>query len=170
VRKKGFRAPEGKDKRLAHEWKRPRPVPPNRVARPFTIIVPHDEVRVRPALEKGGEIVWVQPPPEGQSLHFDLVYTPAGVVVTGHPGARSMGTQLVGVVDLENGEQVYVTALARPINDELRDHIQKLRGTRIVDGAGKLIEKTAILSFGTEPNRDAKDDTEVGTFLDVTRD
>ena len=81
-----------------------------------------------------------------------------------------MGTRLVGVVDLENGERVWVTALVRPINDELRDHIEKLRRARILDEKGNRIDKTGMLSFGTEPNRDAKDGTEVGTFLDVTRD
>lgn len=169
VRRTGFRAPEGKDRRLAQEWLRPRPIPPNKIARPFTIIVPHDEVRARPAA-KEGNVTWIAPAPEGQCIHFDVVYTPAGVVVTGHPGARSMGTRLVGVVDLENGERVWVTALVRPINDELRDHIEKLRRARILDEKGNRIDKTGMLSFGTEPNRDAKDGTEVGTFLDVTRD
>jgi hypothetical protein len=43
----------------------------------------------------------------------DVVYTPAGVIVDGHPGARSMGTELVGTVDLENGERGRIESLPK---------------------------------------------------------
>src|SRR5688500_11035892 len=75
VRRKDFKAPEGKDRRLAVQWERPRPFPPKQIARPLTIIVPWDEVLARKVRETG-EVTWVPAPSEGMCIHFDIVYTP----------------------------------------------------------------------------------------------
>jgi hypothetical protein len=106
VRRTGFQAPEGRDRRLAVEWERPRPRPPRQVARPFSIVVPYDEVLNRGRPETG-QVVWVTPPAQNTCIHFDIIYAPAGAVITSHPGARSMGTKLVGEVHLI--ENVYIT-------------------------------------------------------------
>lgn len=164
----GFQAPEGRDPRLAIEWERPRPRPPRQIARPFSIIVPWDEVLDR-GVSETGQVVWVPPPPEGTCVHFDVVYTPAGAVVTGHPGARSMGTELVGDVQLDNRERVFVTWLVRPMEEATRRHVVKLRTARVLNADGNPIEKVGMLAFGREPNPDADDGTFVGTLLDVTR-
>ena len=168
VRRTGFQAPEGRDRRLAVEWERPRPRPPRQVARPFSIIVPHDEVLDRIRSETG-QVAWVTPPPEDTCIHFDIIYTPAGAVITGHPGARSMGTKLVGELQLQNGERVFVTSLVRPMDEVTRRYVAKLRSARILDADGRLIEKVGMLAFGREPNPDADDGTYVGKFMDVTR-
>jgi hypothetical protein len=80
-----------------------------------------------------------------------------------------MGTKLVGEVQLENEERVFVTWLVRPMEETTRHHVTKLRAARILDRDGNPVEKVGILAFGTEPNRDADDGIYVGTFLDVTR-
>jgi hypothetical protein len=80
-----------------------------------------------------------------------------------------MGTGLVGNVQLENTEQIFVTWLVRPMVEATRHHIVKLRSARIFDADGKPVKKIGMLAFGTEPNPDADDGTYVGTFLDVTR-
>jgi hypothetical protein len=131
--------------------------------------VPFDEVLGREIPEEG-QVIWVPPPPEGKSIHFDVVYIPAGADVTSHPGARRMGTGLVGEVQLENKERVFVTWLVRPMKEETRRHVMKLRSARILDDQGNLIEKDGMLAFGREPNPDANDGTYVGTFIDVTRE
>jgi hypothetical protein len=168
VRIGSYQPPAERDPRLAVEWERPRPKPPRQVARPFAIIVPWDEVLER-GVEETGDVAWTPPPSEGMCVHFDLVYTPAGVTVTGHPGARSMGTELVGKVELENGEQVFITSLAREMGAALRANVDRLRSARILDGGGNPIQKTGMLAFGREPNPDADDGTFVGTLIDVTR-
>lgn len=168
VRREGFQAPEGRDRRLALEWERPRPRPPRQGARAFSIIVPWDEVLDR-GMPEAGQVVWIPPPPQDTCIHFDVVYIPAGAVVTGHPGARSMGTGLVGEVQLENGVRVFVTWIVRPMQEATCRHIMKLRAARILDVHGNPIEKAGMLAFGREPNPDADDGTYVGTFLDVTR-
>lgn len=162
-----FQAPEDRDPRLAIEWERPRPRQPNGAVRPLALIVPWDEVQDRD--DDAGEVVWVPPPHEEEAIHFDVVHVPVGMPVTGHPGARSMGTQLVGMVELENGERVYVTWLPREIDAPLRENIERLRSVRLLDAEGSPVEKTGMLGFGTEPNPDAEDGTKVATLVDVTR-
>jgi hypothetical protein len=89
--------------------------------------------------------------------------------VTGHPGARSMGTGLVGEVVLANGERVFVTAIVREMNAELRANVDRLRRVRIFDAEGNQVRRIGMLGFGTEANPDADDGTEVATLIDVTR-
>lgn len=168
VRGASFEAPEGRDPRLAIEWERPRPMPPAQLARPFTIIVPWDEVLER-EVEETGDVIWTPRPPEGTCVHFDLVYSPTGVTVTGHPGARSMGTELVGKVELQNGEQVFITSVVRETGAALRANVDRLRSARMLDADGSPIHKTGMLAFGREANPDADDGTFVGTLIDVTR-
>ena len=168
VKETGFQAPEGKDRRLAVEWERPRPRPPRQIARPFSIIVPCDEVLDR-GMSETGQVVWVPPPAEGACIHFDVIYIPRGAVVTGHPGARSMGTGLIGEVRLANEERVFVTWIVHPMGESLSHEVLRLRSARIVDADGNPIEKIGMLAFGTKPNPDAEDGTYIGRFLDVTR-
>jgi hypothetical protein len=168
VQKGTFKPPEGRDPRLAVEWERPRSRPPNSIARPLAIIVPWDEVLER-GVEETGDVVWTSPPPEGTCVHFDVVYMPAGVTVVGHPGGRSMGTERVGKVDLENGEVVFVTSIVREMEEATRSKIAQMRSARILDAEGNLIQKTGMLAFGVESNPDADDGTFVGTVIDVTR-
>jgi hypothetical protein len=134
----------------------------------LSIIVPWDEVLDRGRAEPD-PIVWVPPPPEGTRIDFDVVYIPASTIVTGHPGARSMGTGLVGTVQLANGERVFVTWRIQPMEEALRRHVTYLRSIRVVDKDGNFIEKPERLVFGKNPNPDAEDGTEVGKLLSVTR-
>ncbi len=80
-----------------------------------------------------------------------------------------MGTGLVGEVQPENEERVFVTWLVRPMEEATRRHVVKLRSARILDADGNPIEKVGMLAFGREPNPGVDDRTYVGTFLDVTR-
>jgi hypothetical protein len=105
----------------------------------------------------------------GACVHFDVVYVATDATVTGHPGAHSMGTDLVGKVELENGEHVFVTSIARPMEAASREHVDRLRRATILDAEGNVIRKTGMLAFGHEPNPDADDGTFVGTVVDVTR-
>ena len=168
VQKTEYQAPKGRDRRLAIEWERPRPRAPFQIARPLSIIVPYDEV-VDQEFPESGQIFWAPPPPKGTCVHFDIIYTPAGAIVNGHPGSRSMGTGLVGMVQLENDEKVFVTWIVRAIEEKLRHHITKLRTTPIYDINRNQIEEKGMLAFGTEPNPDANDETCIGTLLDVSR-
>jgi len=168
VHRSGFQAPEGSDGRLAVEWKRPRPCQPRPAARCLSIIVPWDEVIKRKNVELG-KVLWVPSPQKGNSIHFDIIYLAADAIVTMHPGARSMGTVLVGEVKLENEQRVFVTWIERPMNDATRLQVEKLRSARVTDSDGNVM-KGGMLAFGKVPNPDSDDGTFVGLLLDVTRE
>jgi hypothetical protein len=118
---------------------------------------------------ESGDVVWVPPPPEGTAVNFDVVYVIERMPVTDHPGRDSMGTELVGMVELENRERVYVTWLVREMGAPLRENIERLRSVRVFDAEGRPVERTGMLGFGTEPNPDAAEETEICTIIDVTR-
>jgi hypothetical protein len=80
-----------------------------------------------------------------------------------------MGTTLVGEVQLQNGERVFVTSVVRPMDEATRSYVAKLRSARILDADGRPIEKVGMLAFGRERNPDADDGTYIGRFMDVTR-
>lgn len=168
VRDTGYQAPPGHDARLAIEWNRPRPLPPHKLARPLVVIVPHDEVANRDEREDHS-VSWVEPPPVGHAVHFDIVYIAAGVPLDEHPGVRSMGTKLLGRVDLPNGQAVFVTALAHPIDGNLAAQVARLRAARIADSDGNSVERAGMMAFGHEPNPDAHDGSEIGILVDITR-
>jgi hypothetical protein len=129
--------------------------------RPFAIVVPWDEVIDREDRDTDG-VLWTPQPREGCAVHFDIVYVPPGMQVTSHPGARSMGTELVGEVRLANGERVFVVTHVAELNATSRSSIARLRSVRVHDENGTLI-KTGVMGFGTEPNPDADDGTQVAT-------
>jgi len=152
--------PAGDDPRGAHEWERPRPqLPDTPMTRPFAIIVPWDEVIDRGYPEKG-DVVWTPAPREGMCVEYDLLYTAAGLTVDGYPGARSMGTELVGKLNLANGEQLFVVAWTHEMDEKTVRRIERFRGARIFDGEGNPVPNTGFLAFGVEDG--------VGFFLDVT--
>jgi hypothetical protein len=126
VKTTGFEAPEGEDERMAKEWNRPR-TGKSHAVRPLTLVVPWSEVMERPGSESE-KVHWTPSPGEGQAVQFDVVYVPVGMPVTGHPGARSTGTTLVGQVLLANGERVFVASLVRDLGAERRSRTSKSCG------------------------------------------
>jgi hypothetical protein len=75
---------------------------------------------------------------------------------------------LLAEVALANSERVFVTSLVDQMNAETRASVERLRTVRVLDDDGNLV-KTGVMGFGTEPNPDAADGTEVATVADVTR-
>ncbi len=166
VQRSGFQAPPDRDSRLAVEWNRPRPTP-SRIARPLAVLVPYSEVLPR-GRAAGDEVVWCAPPPEGHGIHFDVIYVSPGVDTSIHPGARSMSTSLVGRVELANGQTVFVTSVARPIQPSLAEQLEKLKGARVINKVTGEVVFGGTLAFGTEPNQDSEDGTSIGVLTDVT--
>jgi hypothetical protein len=153
----------GADPRGAVEWERPRPrLPEVPMTRPFAILVPAEEVRDRDGSESG-DVVWTAPPAPGMCVEYDVMYAAAGLTVEGYPGATSMGTELVGKVDLANGEQVWVVSWEHELGEAATGQYERLRNARIVGADGKRMEGMGALAFGVE-------DGGIGMFLDVTVD
>lgn len=59
-----------------------------------------------PELEKG--VVWVPAPDSDKSIEFAVLITDAAVQVTDWPTKRSMGTELAGTFDLDDGSRVWI--------------------------------------------------------------
>lgn len=150
----------GDDPRRPIEWERVRPhLPSAPMTRAVAIIVPFEEVVDRGYFE-AGDIVWSKPPASGMCVEFDVFYTAASLTVEGHPGARSMGTQLVGTVDLANGQRVWVVAWEHPFEGPGRERLDQLRRARVEDAEGNQIENLGMLAFGVEDH--------VGVMTEVT--
>jgi hypothetical protein len=150
----------GDDPRGPIQWERARPrLPDAPITRVFSILVPAGEVTDR-SYPETSSIVWRTPPAEGMCVSYDVLYTAAGLTVEGHPGARSMGTELVGTLTLANGEQVWVVAWEHELDEKGRVQIERLRQARVFDAEGNKIENVGALMFGVEDS--------VGVFIDVT--
>lgn len=149
------------DPRAPIEWERPRPrLPHAPFVRPLSILVPATEVIDRGNPETGS-VVWRKPPAaQGLCVEYDVLYSAAGLTVEGHPGARSMGTELVGTFILANGEQVWVVVWEHELDDEQRARMDSLRQTRVLDAEGNRIDNFGALMFGVEDS--------VGVLMDVT--
>jgi hypothetical protein len=130
------------------------------MTRPFSILVPWDEVIDRGYVENDQRVIWTSAPLEGMCVEYAVVYAAAGLTVDGYPGARSMGTELVGKVDLANREQVFLVAWTHEMEEATRKEVERLRGARILDAEDKPVANTGILGFGVANG--------VGFFLDVT--
>ncbi|MGH3072118.1 MAG: hypothetical protein ACRDNB_07595 [Gaiellaceae bacterium] len=140
----------GDDPRRPIEWERERPrLPSAPMTRAVAILVPFEEVTER-GYPESGEIVWTKPPAPGMCVEYDVFYSAAGLTVEGYPGARSMGTQLIGTVDLANGERVWVVAWEHPFEGLGRERFEQLRNARVEDAEGSRIENLGMLGFGIE--------------------
>jgi hypothetical protein len=149
------------DPRAPIEWDRPRPrLPDAPLVRPLSILVPATEVIER-GYPETGSVVWRKPPASrGLCVEYDVLYSAEGLTVEGHPGARSMGTELVGTFKLSNGQQVWVVAWEHELDDEQRARTDGLRKTRVFDAEGNRIDDLGALMFGIEGS--------VGVLHDVT--
>jgi hypothetical protein len=72
-----------------------------------------------------------------------------------------MGTELIGKLDLANGEHVFVVAWTHEMEEKTLNQIARFRGAQILDGEGNPIANTGLLAFGVEQDG-------VGFFIDVT--
>jgi hypothetical protein len=134
----------------------------------FRISVPWSEVTPAPPLaDEKRPIVWIPPPPVGAITAFTVLYLAPWVPVTGWPGQRSMGTQLVGQVPLANGETVWVVVREEPLQPRMQAELDKakragLEAMRLVAAAkGRPVVAERMLVSG-----DADEGTR--SYLDVS--
>jgi hypothetical protein len=57
--------------------------------------------------------------PDEAIIEFDVFLIKPGTRVSGWPGRRSMSTQLIGKLDLENGETVWVTVREESLSESM---------------------------------------------------
>ncbi|MFN3322679.1 MAG: hypothetical protein ACK5AZ_04210 [Bryobacteraceae bacterium] len=99
--------PEEWPTRFLDSWNRPSELVPG-----FTlacrIITPYAAVNAGVAPSEAEDTVWIPPPPEGEAVETVVAVTRSEMQVTNWPGKRSMGTQFVGRLDLDNRDVVWV--------------------------------------------------------------
>ncbi len=74
-----------------------------------------------------------------------------------------MGTELVGKVELANGEQVWVVAWEHELDEATRVQAHRMRNARVTDAGGNRIDQLGFFAFGVN-------DDGTGMLLDVTID
>jgi hypothetical protein len=91
--------------RFITSWDRPQQTAPG-LTLAYRIITPFATVNAKISPEHDKGIVWIQPPPVGHAVETVVIITTAGTTTTDWPSKRSMGTQLVGRFQLDNGDTV----------------------------------------------------------------
>jgi hypothetical protein len=145
---KGVASP-GTD-RFIQRWPRPGPLAPG-VVLAFRIVTPSSAVTSRMTAEDT-DVLWQPNAPEGQAREIDVILVAASTSVTGWPGKRSMGTSLVGSLQLARGDTAWVVHRVTdlPKSPSLPDgRFRFYRGRGPVDLAGANLR---ALAFGNEPD------------------
>lgn len=121
-------------------WPRPAPLAPG-VTLAYRIVVPTSGVNVPITDSLSSRIVWIQVAPEGMAIEIDVVFDAHDTVVGHWPGRRSMNTDFVGNLSLENGETVWVVSRIVDVPElrSLSGKLTRFKSGRDVDLAGANI-------------------------------
>lgn len=141
--------PEGKD-RFIERWPRPNPLAPG-VVLAFRIVTPASSVR-RPITPSDAGVLWLPNAPKGKATEIDILIVAASNVVSGWPGKRSMGTSLIGSLQLRGGETAWAVYWVIDFPKDLS--LPKGRGRFYKGHSCADLENANLraLVFGTEPD------------------
>jgi hypothetical protein len=93
--------------RFIEQWPRPKEIAPG-VTLAFRIVTPSSAVNTPFDQSRFPHFIWIPSAPDGNATEVDMIITAPTTPVTGWPGKRSVGTQLVGSMPLDSGETVWV--------------------------------------------------------------
>lgn len=109
----GFEDPSNQPKsRYTDIWPRPKAIAPG-ILLAFQILVPWSSPNVTDGANDP-KVVWISCATPGNAIEVSILFTGKGVVVSGWPGRSLMGTALIGFLDLENGEKVWLVYRSIP--------------------------------------------------------
>ena len=136
--------------RFIQRWPRPAPIAPG-VVLAVRIVTPSSAVTSR-MTAADADVLWLPNAPDGQATEISVILVGAATRVTGWPGMRSMGTSLVGSVQLGGGNTAWVvhrvTDLPKKLSlPEGRFRFYKGRGPADLQGAN-----LRAFVFGNEPD------------------
>lgn len=92
--------------RLPLKWREP-PELPSGIILALRILVPEYVITV-PKKEERKPLVWIPSPPIGKTVQILIYLAHPSVKVSSWPGAKAMGTKLVGKIELDSGKKVWV--------------------------------------------------------------
>ena len=93
--------------RVIDMWPRPKPIGEG-ITRAYCIVTPWSAVTSSIGNIKNNKIHWIPNAPKQKATEIDIIITALGISTTDWPGKRSMGTSLIGSLELENGERWWV--------------------------------------------------------------
>lgn len=136
--------------RFLEFWARPGELVPG-FTLAYRIITPHAAVNAALNERDARDVTWITPPPRGQVVETVVAITRSEHTAINWPGRRSMGTQLVGRFELDNGDVVWT--VARPIT--VPDFQVSMNRQRFFHGKTKADVRGPGLRgimFGEEPD------------------
>lgn len=95
-----------KSDRFIDKWSRPENIAEG-VTLALRIVTPSSSV-TSPIGKTKSSIIWILNAPKPKATEIDIFMTAQTTPVTGWPGKRSMGTSLIGSLQLENGETIWL--------------------------------------------------------------
>ena len=98
--------------RIVDQWTRSEQPPGLTVA--FRVITPLAAVNID-VTAADGNVRWIPPPLDGRAIEVTLILTAPTVRTSTWPGARSMGTELVGHFDLTDRKRVWLVSHTVPL-------------------------------------------------------
>jgi len=105
-------------------WQRPAEIAPG-VTLALRVIVPDSELTPFGFREEG--ILWLPRPGDGCVVEVNLFLLRPATRITGWPGRRSMGTELLGSAVMSDGGTMWLVWACRPLPQGLMDKIALLR-------------------------------------------
>jgi len=93
------------DNRYLSKWPEPQELCPG-VRLAFRIFVPEAAITVLKK-EEEKSLIWIPSPSQGKAIEILIILTLPETKISTWPGAKSMGTSLVGKIDLDSGKKVW---------------------------------------------------------------
>ena len=138
--------------RFIEQWPRPKEIAPG-ITLAFRIVTPWSALTNSIEIGNHSKVTWIENVPEGRAIEIDILYSKAAITVTGWPGKGSMGTRLIGSIQLNNGETVW--AVYWVVNMPDFDSWPKTVNMNYFNGCSKEDLKEdglRMLLFGSEPD------------------
>lgn len=142
--------PKFKD-RFVEKWPRPQEIARG-ITLAFRIVTPYSAVINSKNTGKYGKVKWIDNAPEPRATEIDVIITEPSGKVSGWPGKRSMGTSLIGSIQLENGETVWVVHWIIDMPDLSKVEKGIVRFFKGKSSKDLKSEGLRALVFGTEPD------------------
>jgi hypothetical protein len=111
--------------RFPLKWQEPQELSPG-VILAFRILVPEHVINI-PKKEERKSLVWIPSPPKNKAVEIAIFLIHPEVKVSSWPGAKAMGTSLVGNIELDSGKIIWV--VNRVIESPPLKHPPRGKGT-----------------------------------------
>ena len=106
---------EAKENKYIEIWEKPQPITPG-VTLALRIVTPYSAI-TKPVGNISKEFTWIPNCATGYATEIDLIITTENTNLNGWPGKNSMGTQLIGTIQLANGEKAWLVYWTIPMPD-----------------------------------------------------